>query len=94
MSNEKKELSATELQALVAGLEARIEKLEAEVEGLRASRPVPEEDLIAIAAAAAAYMGYKGTIKAVTFASKGTWAAAGRRALASNQVRGVMPRSM
>lgn len=59
----------TDIAALVVRLEKRIEKLEKSIAELKATRPVPEEDLVVIAAAAAAYMGYKGSIKAINFAS-------------------------
>ena len=86
-----KEMSTAELAALVEKLSARVEELEASVAQLSASRPVPEEDLMVIAAAAAAYMGYKGTIKAVNYANRGGWRNAGRRDLTDNKVRGTMP---
>lgn len=88
MSNE---MSTAELAALVETLSKRVDELEASMQQLSASRPIPEADLMAIAAAAAAYMGFKGTVKAVSFASHGGWRAAGRRQLTNNKVRGTMP---
>ncbi|WP_341729585.1 hypothetical protein [Brooklawnia sp.] len=91
MSNETSDLSTAELAALVEKLSKRVDELEAEVARIRAERPVPEEDLMVIAAAAAAYMGYKGTVKAVSYASHTGWSAASRRARTTNNSRGTMP---
>lgn len=62
--------STDELIALVDKLSRQVTKLEAKIAELNATRPVPEEDLVVIAAAAAAYMGYKGKIKAIQFAGR------------------------
>lgn len=94
MSNEKQDPSAAELAAVVEKLQQRVEQLEAQVANLVASRPIPEEDLLAIAAAAAAYMGYKGKVKAVSYASRTGWSAASRRARTTNLSRGTMPTPM
>ncbi len=91
MSNETSGPTTAELAALVEKLSKRVVELEAEVSQIRAERPVPEEDLIAIAAAAAAYMGYKGTVKAVSYARSTGWSAASRRARTANISRGTMP---
>lgn len=93
MSNEYNDQACADLAALVAQLSKRVDDLEAKVTNLTANRPVPEEDLLVIAAAAAAYMGYKGTVKAVSYANRGGWRSAGRRALTNNPVRGTMPSS-
>lgn len=69
MTNEVN-LSAEELKALVDKLTKQVTKLETKVADLQGSRPVPKEDLVVIAAAAAAYMGYKGKIKAIQFAGR------------------------
>lgn len=91
--NQKNELTTAELTELVHKLTNRIDELEAHMAELHDARPVPEEDLMAIAAAAAAYLGYKGTVKAVSYASRTGWSAAGRRSRTSNAVRGTMPRA-
>ena len=44
-----------------------------------------------IAAAAAAYLGYKGSVKAVSYAGKTGWSAASRRSRTANVARGTMP---
>lgn len=62
----------------VAALAERITQLEAEVASLHASRPVPEEDLVVIAAAVAAYLGYDARVKAVRFAQSNRWTTEGR----------------
>ncbi len=91
MSNETKDLSVVELAALVQQLQKRVDGLESTVAGLVATRPVPEEDLAVLAAAAAAYMGYKGKVKAVRYSSRTGWTSAARRSLTDNRVRGTMP---
>lgn len=91
MSNETNDLSTAELVGLVKQLQRRVDELEASVSSLVATRPIPEEDLLVIAAAAAAYMGYKGKVKAVRYSSLTGWSAAGRRARTANPVRGTMP---
>lgn len=93
MSNETKGLTTAELAVLVEKLSKRVEELEAQITDLVVTRPVPEEDLVAIAAAAAAYLGYKGTVKAVHYSGKSGWSAAGRRGRTTNTVRGTMPRA-
>ena len=89
--SENNEMTTAELTALVHKLQARLDELETRMAGLHESRPVPEEDLMAIAAAAAAYLGYKGKVKAVSYANRTGWSAAGRRGRTANVVRGTMP---
>ena len=91
MSNETKDLSTADLAALIEKLSKQVEELDAEVTRLKASRPIPEADLLAIAAAAAAYMGYKGTVKAVRYATHTGRSAASRRSRTTNNSRGTMP---
>lgn len=93
MSNEYNDQACAELAAQVAQLSKRVDELQAQITNLTQTRPVPEEDLLVIAAAAAAYMGFKGTVKAVSYANKGGWRSAGRRALTTNVNRGTMPAS-
>ena len=69
------ELSLEELAGLVQRLQARVDNLEARLTELRDTRPVPEEDLMAIAAAASAYLGYKGKVRAVSYANRTGWSA-------------------
>ena len=90
MSSKKQDLSNAELAALVEQLQQRVDKLEAHVANLVASRPIPEEDLLVIAAAAAAFLGYKGNVKAVSYAGKTGWSAASRRSRTANVARGTM----
>ncbi len=65
-------LSATELAQLVADLKKQVATLEKQVGTLNESRIVPEEDLVVIAATAAAYMGFKGKIRAIQYAGRDT----------------------
>lgn len=93
MSNEIKDLTTAELAALVQKLQNQVDDLQSVVSNLVATRPVPEEDLLVIAGAAAAYMGYKGKVKAVSYASRTGWSEAGRRGRTANPVRGTMPQA-
>lgn len=70
MSNDK--LTTEELADQVAKLTKRVEQLEAQL----AAVPVPEEDLAIIAATAAAYLGYSGSVKAIHYAAKSPFASA------------------
>lgn len=62
----KKQLEVDELVALVDQLQHKIDSLQDKV----AAQPLPEEDLVVIAAAAAAYLGIKGRVKAIQFAGR------------------------
>ncbi len=66
------------LAAQLAALTERVTRLEAELASLHESRPVPEEDLVVIAAAVAAYLGYDAKVTAVRFAQSSRWTAEGR----------------
>jgi methylmalonyl-CoA carboxyltransferase large subunit len=70
--------TVAELRALVAELAARVQTLE-EV-AARQHPEVSEDLLLAIAAACAAYLGKRATIKQVHLNRGGTWASQGRAA--------------
>ena len=67
-----------DLKALVAQLAARVQTLEEQA--AQRHPEVSEEVLLAIAAACAAYLGKRGTIKQVHLRRGGGWASAGRAA--------------
>lgn len=73
MNSRNEELS----RQLAAALE-RMDALEARVAELEGEREIPEEDLVAIGAAVAAYFGHKARVRAVRFGRQSTWAAATR----------------
>ena len=68
----------TELQAQLAALLETVATLEARIATLEAKQQIPEEDLVAIGAAVAAYFGHKAKVRAVRFSQQGRWAAAAR----------------
>lgn len=72
------EQSLTELQQGLAALTEKVATLEAKVASLEAKQAIPEEHLVAIGAAVAAYFGHKAKVRAVRYTSQGRWAAASR----------------
>ena len=79
-----------ELLAAVRSLTARVEALEAELAAVRAELPrpeVPEDVVIAISAAVAAFLGHRARLKQVRYSTSPAWALQGRAAV---QRRNVM----
>ncbi|WP_296136373.1 hypothetical protein [uncultured Tessaracoccus sp.] len=72
------EVSLQELQEQVGTLTQRIASLEAQLAALDADKEIPEEDLVVIGAAVAAYFGHKAKVRAVRFRRQSAWAAAAR----------------
>ena len=70
-----------QLLELVKTLSARVESLEVEVKSLRLlnSVDVPEETLVAIAAAVAGYFGLRARRRQATFHTNAAWQSATRR---------------
>lgn len=71
------------LLAAVEALTARVEALEAELAAVRSQLPppaVPEEVVIAISSAVAAFLGHSARLKQVRYATSATWAQQGRAA--------------
>ncbi|HSO05373.1 MAG TPA: hypothetical protein VLQ92_12880 [Candidatus Limnocylindrales bacterium] len=78
-----------ELLASVDALVARVESLEAELAEVRAELPpreVPEEVVIAISAAVAAFLGHRARLKQVHYRTSQTWAQQGRTAVQHRNV--------
>ncbi|MDR1386921.1 MAG: hypothetical protein LBJ44_04910 [Propionibacteriaceae bacterium] len=70
-----------ELADLVQALSARVKGLEFEIKRLDTkTKHVPQEHLVAIAAAVAAYLGEKGTGRQPRFPASPVWSANTRRA--------------
>ena len=72
------EVNMAELEEKLVALTERIATLEARLAALEAKQRIPEEDLVLIGAAVAAYFGHKAKIRAVRFGSQTRWAAAAR----------------
>ena len=82
--------SVDELLAAVAALTARVDSLESELAAVRAELPrpeVPDEVVMAISAAVAAFLGHRARLKAVRYSSNPAWQAQYRTAV---QRRSVM----
>ncbi len=71
-------MSLEQLQEQLAVLAERVAALEAELAALREKQEIPEEDLVAIGAAVAAYFGHKARVRAVRYGQQSRWAAATR----------------
>lgn len=66
-----------ELREAVSALTQKVATLEAKVAALDSRHEIPEDHLVAIGAAVAAYFGHKAKVRAVRFGSQ-RWAAATR----------------
>lgn len=62
----------------ITALVDRVESLEARIAELESEQEIPEEDLVAIGAAVAAWFGHKAKVRAVRFGRQSRWAAATR----------------
>jgi len=65
-----------QLLAAVQALTARVESLETELAAVRSELPrpeVPEDVVLAISAAIAAYLGHRARLKAVRYSSSPAW---------------------
>lgn len=81
------ENNTAELQALVAELSKRLEALEGEVSSLKANQQVPDDVMVAISAAVAAYLGHKATVKAVRLNTGRNWSAESRGRVHNRSVK-------
>lgn len=82
-----------ELLATVAALAARVEALENELQSVRAeipAPPVPDEVVLAITAAVAAFLGHRAKLKQIRYSPRPEWAQQGRAAMQRrNLIHGV-----
>lgn len=67
-----------ELQHTLTALIEKVSTLEAKVASLEAKQAIPEDHLVLIGAAVAAYFGHKAKVRAVRYSSQPRWAAASR----------------
>lgn len=70
--------STDHLQAQLAALLERVSSLEARVAELEGTQEIPEDDLVAIGAAVAAYFGHKAKVRAIRYGTQNRWATATR----------------
>lgn len=75
-----------ELQQQLAELSSRVAALETQVVALRNGEEIPEEDLVAIGAAVAAFFGHKARVRAVRFGRQASWVAATRERVHDRRV--------
>ncbi|WP_121258435.1 hypothetical protein [Nocardioides ferulae] len=82
------ETTVAELLDAVRGLTARVEQLEAELAEVRAlqAQDVPEDVLLAISAAVAAFLGHRAKVKQVHFRTGQAWAQQGRVAVQGHHI--------
>jgi methylmalonyl-CoA carboxyltransferase large subunit len=83
------EPTVAELLASVQALAARVESLEAELSEVRSAVPraeVPEEVVIAISAAVAAFLGHRARLKQVHYRTGAAWTQQGRAAVQKRDV--------
>lgn len=66
------------LRAEVARLTERVDNLEARLHSFHPEGQLPEDVVLAISAAVAAYLGTRATVKQVRLRRSGVWAAHGR----------------
>ncbi len=85
---EMAETTVAELLDAVRGLTARVEQLEAELAEVRAlqAQDVPEDVLLAISAAVAAFLGHRAKVKQVHFRTGQAWAQQGRVAVQGHHI--------
>ncbi|WP_297739929.1 hypothetical protein [uncultured Tessaracoccus sp.] len=72
------DVSVKELQEQVQALTERLASVEAQLAALNSDKQIPEEHLVVIGAAIAAYLGHKAKVRAVRFRHQENWAAAAR----------------
>jgi len=78
--------NVNDLRGALEALAAKVTALEARVAELENAAEIPEEDLIAIGAAVAAYFGHKAKVKAIRYGTQSRWAAATRERLHNRSV--------
>ncbi|MFN8193254.1 MAG: hypothetical protein U0R80_03130 [Nocardioidaceae bacterium] len=80
------EPTVAELLAMVQALVARVDSLEAELAAVRADVPVPDEVVLAISAAVAAFLGHRAKLKQVRYRSGAAWTQQGRAAVQGHRI--------
>ena len=78
--------NVNDMRGALEALAAKVTALEARVAELENAAEIPEEDLIAIGAAVAAYFGHKAKVKAIRYGTQNRWAAATRERLHNRSV--------
>lgn len=76
-----------DLKQLVTRLSAKVDRLEKRLAEVEKRRQPTEDELIAIAAAVAAYLGYTGPIRSVRRVASGSWSREARVAVHNRTVQ-------
>lgn len=80
------EPTLADLAQLLSSLGQRLDRIEARLDTIEASAEIPEDVVLAISAAVAAYLGHRAKVKAIHFSRPGAWAQQGRQAVQSRAV--------
>ena len=72
------EVSVEALQEQVQALTKRLASVEEQLAEINSDKQIPEEHLVVIGAAIAAFLGHKAKVRAVRFRHQESWAAAAR----------------
>jgi methylmalonyl-CoA carboxyltransferase 12S subunit len=80
------EPTTAELLAALRALTDRVAGLEAELAVLRAHQPVPDDVVVAISAAVAAFFGHRARVRRVHFRTGQAWAQQGRVAVQGTHI--------
>ena len=80
------EMNMHEVEAQLQALTERVATLEARLAALDNGQEIPEQDLVVIGAAVAAYFGHKAKVRAVRFGRQARWGEATRERLHDRRV--------
>ena len=81
------EPTLAEVAALIRSVDARLAAVEERLAALEAQQEIPEDVVLAISAAVAAYLGHRAKVKAIHFSRPGAaWTQQGRQVTQSRAV--------
>lgn len=83
------EPTLAEVAGLLRSMHERLEVIERRLIDLEARVEIPEDVVLAISAAVAAYLGHRAKVRAIHFSRPGAWAQQGRQAVQSRAVSPV-----
>ncbi|HHV22647.1 MAG TPA: hypothetical protein GXZ30_14135 [Propionibacterium sp.] len=80
------EPTLAEVTDLLRSVSDRLDVIERRLTDLEARTEIPEDVVLAISAAVAAYLGHRAKVRAIHFSRPGSWAEQGRQAVQSRAV--------